>query len=222
MRSDSRRRSSSHTIPAFSARNLPTTPAFVVACIAVRSRASRRCIPDPFASNGGIELISIRLMICPLQGTATPPRLCATSTAGDNIAAFSRKNRNRRDLNVSSTLTQNVPGASRLRSKDAAPVVAVSATADTRLGGAHRVRLNSSYIIALESAGLVPVVIPPLASPEQARAILERVDGVLLTGGEDVDPALYGQDRAEKCGAPNRARDETEIALAAAAHELGK
>lgn len=123
---------------------------------------------------------------------------------------------------MSSTLTQNVPGARRLRSKDAAPVVAVSATADTRLGGAHRVRLNSSYIIALESAGLVPVVIPPLASPEQARAILERVDGVLLTGGEDVDPALYGQDRAEKCGAPNRARDETEIALAVAAHELGK
>jgi len=123
---------------------------------------------------------------------------------------------------VSSTLTHGNPGSHRLDSRDASPVIAVSATADTPLGGAHRVRLNSSYLIALESAGLVPVVIPPLASPGHCRAILERVDGLLLTGGEDVDPALYGQDRIEKCGIPNRARDETEIALALAARELGK
>ena len=123
---------------------------------------------------------------------------------------------------MSSTLAQSVPVSNRLHSKDAAPVIAVSATADTRLGGAHRVRLNSSYVTALESAGLIPIVIPPLASPAQARAIIERVDGLLLTGGEDVDPALYGQDRIEKCGQPNKARDETEIALSLAARELGK
>jgi putative glutamine amidotransferase len=123
---------------------------------------------------------------------------------------------------VSSTLAQSAPRSNRLQSKDAAPVIAVSATADTRLGGAHRVRLNSSYVTALESAGLIPIVIPPLATPDQARSILERVDGVLLTGGEDVDPALYGQDRIEKCGEPNKARDETEIAMSLAARELGK
>ena len=123
---------------------------------------------------------------------------------------------------MSSTLTQNIPGSRSLDSKGAAPVVAVSATSDTRLGGAHRVRLNSTYVTALESAGLVPILIPPLANPDQARSILERVDGVLLTGGEDVDPALYGQDQIEKCGHPNRARDETEIAMALAARELGK
>ncbi len=123
---------------------------------------------------------------------------------------------------MSSTLTQNIPRSRSLDSpKGIAPVVAVSATSDTKLGGAHRVRLNSAYVIALESAGLVPVVIPPLASPDQARSILERVDGVLLTGGEDVDPALYGQEQSKKCGAPNRARDETEIALAIGARELG-
>ena len=123
---------------------------------------------------------------------------------------------------MSSTLAQTVSVSNRFQSKDAAPVIAVSATADTRLGGAHRVRLNSSYVTALESAGLIPIVIPPLASPEQSRAILERVDGLLLTGGEDVDPALYGQDRIQKCGQPNKARDETEIALCLAARELNK
>jgi putative glutamine amidotransferase len=123
---------------------------------------------------------------------------------------------------VSSTLSQNVTGLQRKDAPSLAPVVAVSATSDTRLGGAHRLRLNTSYVIALESAGLVPVVIPPLATPEHARAILARVDGLLLTGGEDVDPSLYGQPREEKCGAPNRARDETEIALVLAARELNK
>lgn len=123
---------------------------------------------------------------------------------------------------MSSTLAQSVPDSNRLNSNGVAPVIAVSATADTRLGGAHRVRLNSSYITALESAGLIPIVIPPLASPEQSREILERVDGLLLTGGEDVDPALYGQDRIEKCGKPNKARDETEIALSLAAREMRK
>ncbi len=123
---------------------------------------------------------------------------------------------------MSSTLSQSVAGPQRPLQRDAAPVVAVSATSDTKLGGAHRVRLNSTYVTALESAGLVPIVIPPLATPQHARAILERVDGLLLTGGEDVDPALYGQPRAQKCGTPNTARDETEIALVLAARDLGK
>ena len=53
-------------------------------------------------------------------------------------------------------------------------------------------------------------------------AILSRVDGLLLTGGEDVDPSLYGQDRIDECGASNTARDNTEIALIRAARQLRK
>lgn len=124
---------------------------------------------------------------------------------------------------MSSTLVDRVPDSERnRRGMRVAPAVAVSSTADTRLGGAHRLRLNSTYIIALESAGLVPVVVPPLSSPEAARSILSRVDGIVLTGGEDVDPALYGQARHSKGGDPNRARDDTEIALVAAAREQHK
>ncbi|HVF41175.1 MAG TPA: gamma-glutamyl-gamma-aminobutyrate hydrolase family protein, partial [Gemmatimonadaceae bacterium] len=103
-----------------------------------------------------------------------------------------------------------------------APTVAVSSTSDTRLGGAHRVRLNSAYILALESAGLVPLIVPPLSGLDAARTIMSRLDGLLLTGGEDVDPSLYGQDPHEKAGQPNRARDDTEIALVLAAKELHK
>lgn len=86
----------------------------------------------------------------------------------------------------------------------------------------HRVRLNSTYVTALESAGLIPVVAPPLASGESAHTIMSRVDGLLLTGGEDVEPSLYGQDRSANCGISNIARDHTEIALVRAAHAMRK
>ena len=81
-------------------------------------------------------------------------------------------------------------------------------------------RLNSAYVRALESAGIVPLIVPPLSSEGAAREILARVDGVVLTGGEDVEPSRYGQERLEQCGASNSGRDATEISLVRAAHEL--
>lgn len=124
---------------------------------------------------------------------------------------------------MSSTLTHRISDS---RPHDAAKrtahTVAVTATADTRLGGAHRVRLNTAYVTALEIAGLVPIVVPPLSGANAARSIMAVVDGLVLTGGEDVDPALYGQPRHERLGTVNRLRDETEIALVHAAREAGK
>lgn len=123
---------------------------------------------------------------------------------------------------MSSTLTQSFQDSRTLRESGPAPVVAVSATSDTQPGYSHRVRLNSAYIIALENAGLIPVVVPPLSSATAARDILSRVDGLVITGGEDVEPSRYGQDRSPKCGVSNVARDETEIALIRGASEMRK
>lgn len=123
---------------------------------------------------------------------------------------------------MSSTLTQSFQDSRTLRESRSAPVVAVSATSDTQPGYSHRVRLNSAYITALENAGLVPVVVPPLTSASAARDILSRVDGLVITGGEDVDPSRYGQDRSPQCGVSNAARDETEIALIREASETRK
>lgn len=137
-------------------------------------------------------------------------------------AAASNEKPNPGNLKLSSTLTQSVLDAPTRGRSAGAPTVAVSATSDTTLGGAHRVRLNSVYVTSLENAGVVPLVVPPLANDDSAFAIVSRVDGLLLTGGEDVDPSLYGQPRSEKCGKSNVARDRTEIALIHAARELGK
>ena len=86
--------------------------------------------------------------------------------------------------------------------------------------GPHRVRLNNAYVTALESAGIVPLVVPPLSRNDAVGAILSRVDGLLLTGGDDVEPSLYGQPRSSRCGPSNEARDHTEIALVRAAREM--
>lgn len=123
---------------------------------------------------------------------------------------------------MSSAPVQSLPDLGLAHLTSSTPTVAVSATSDSSLGGAHRVRLNSAYVTSLENAGLVPLVVPPLRNDEAARAIVSRVDGVLLTGGEDVEPSLYGQERNEKSGTANEPRDRTEIALIRAARELKK
>ena len=62
------------------------------------------------------------------------------------------------------------------------PVVAVTATirteADTR-----RIRLNAAYTTAVERAGALPIVIPPLSSIAEAARLLTGADALLLTGG---------------------------------------
>lgn len=99
-----------------------------------------------------------------------------------------------------------------------APVVAV--TASIRNEEPRRVRLNAAYVTAIENAGLVPLVVPPLADSAAADRILAAVDGLVLTGGEDVDPEYFGEKAHPKLGTVNRVRDATEIALISAARRL--
>ncbi|MFI5310648.1 MAG: gamma-glutamyl-gamma-aminobutyrate hydrolase family protein [Gemmatimonadales bacterium] len=99
-------------------------------------------------------------------------------------------------------------------------LVAISATC-APFHGANRVRLSANYVRSLEGAGLVPVVVPPLADASRAAEILDAVGGLLLTGGEDVDPARYGAVPHAALGAVHGARDATEVALLAAARSRG-
>jgi putative glutamine amidotransferase len=60
---------------------------------------------------------------------------------------------------------------------------------------------------------LIPLVVPPLNDPTCAEAILDSAGGLLLTGGEDVNPELYGAAPHPKLGEINEQRDATELAL---------
>ncbi|HEX7121072.1 MAG TPA: gamma-glutamyl-gamma-aminobutyrate hydrolase family protein [Gemmatimonadaceae bacterium] len=92
------------------------------------------------------------------------------------------------------------------------PFVAITATSRVH-DAIERVRVNQAYVQAVESRGLVPLVVPPLAEPAHVARILDRVDGLVLTGGEDVNPARYGAAPHEQTHPPHDRRDATEIAL---------
>ena len=100
------------------------------------------------------------------------------------------------------------------------PLVAV--TASTRLtDGLERVRLNVAYLSALESAGLAPLVLAPTTDVQVAERLLDVADGLVLTGGEDMDPAHYGVPRDPLTHTPHAQRDATELAVFRRARELG-
>ena len=97
-------------------------------------------------------------------------------------------------------------------------VVAVSATTEV-IRGASRVRVNEAYTRALTRVGLVPLVVPPLPA-SAAAAVMDVVDGLLLTGGEDIAPHRYGEQPHPTVHAHD-GRDESEIGLYAGAQARG-
>jgi len=97
------------------------------------------------------------------------------------------------------------------------PLVALTATTK-EIDGMMRVRLNEAYVDAARAAGLTPLVLPPLHANE-LEGVVAAVAGVILTGGEDVDPAAYGAPRQPKTQRPHSRRDECELALVRLAHE---
>jgi putative glutamine amidotransferase len=82
--------------------------------------------------------------------------------------------------------------------------------------------LMPSYTEAVSKAGGIPLLIPLGLDEEALLAILDRVDGVLLPGGGDVDPAAYNSPRHPTVSGVDPERDRTEIFVARTAVAQGK
>ena len=95
------------------------------------------------------------------------------------------------------------------------PAVAVTATTES-IRGVLRVRANASYTDSLRSARLRPFILP-LFDPLDASAMLDGMDGLVLTGGEDIDPRHYGLRPHPALGDVHAGRDSFELALMRAA-----
>ena len=93
-------------------------------------------------------------------------------------------------------------------------------TSHTQEGGGHRrpmVRLYANYIEVLQRVGLTPVLITPVHAPDQIEALIGGVRGLVLSGGEDIEPWRYGEDPIMDLPDVNGTRDGMELAAVEAA-----
>lgn len=84
---------------------------------------------------------------------------------------------------------------------------------------ADRTGVNAAYVRALLGAGGVPLVLSPLMGASLVGPALDGIDGLLLTGGEDIHPSWYGADPSSLLSPPSRERDLFELALFAVARQ---
>jgi putative glutamine amidotransferase len=90
------------------------------------------------------------------------------------------------------------------------PAIGITISYDDRRPGFFSLR--GDYVRSIEQAGGVPLILAP-GRPEDAAELLQRLDGLLLSGGSDVDPALYGEAPHPRLGRVIRERDLFELAL---------
>lgn len=92
---------------------------------------------------------------------------------------------------------------------DNAPRIGVTTNSNTNLSS----KISRSYYDAVVRAGGVPVVIPTTTDRNLLSAIVDGIDGLLLTGGGDVDPSFFGQKPIPQLGEVTARRDTTELML---------
>jgi putative glutamine amidotransferase len=75
------------------------------------------------------------------------------------------------------------------------------------------VRADLDYVEGVAEAGGIPVVLPPVGEERTAEAVIGRLDGLLLSGGSDLDPGYYGEEPIAELGVTLPERDAFEMVL---------
>lgn len=93
------------------------------------------------------------------------------------------------------------------------PIIGITAdrSMDPRGWAYHWV--SEMYVRAVERAGGVPVLLPPVPDEDTARGMARALDGLLLSGGDDIDPSHFGEPPHPDLGAVDPDRDLLELAL---------
>jgi putative glutamine amidotransferase len=100
-----------------------------------------------------------------------------------------------------------------------APIIGVTATLREEIDCVAQrplgkfVRADFDYVEGVAEAGGVPVVLPPICGPRAAEDLLDGMDGLLLSGGSDLDPSYYGEESVPELGVTLPERDAFEMAL---------
>ena len=92
----------------------------------------------------------------------------------------------------------------------------------THSSGETMLKVNMTYLEAVETAGGAPMMLPEGMNQETIDRLVEVCDGFLFTGGPDVDPRLYGEAPWYRLGSLSSVRDYTDPAFFKAAYPTGK
>lgn len=104
------------------------------------------------------------------------------------------------------------------------PVVGVTAwrrSLDTFLGVERLHTLSDYYAAAVIEAGMLPLIFPAGQDPERAERLVSMVSGLVLSGGDDLDPATYGETPTDSKSYSGDV-DRFEVALVRAARDQEK
>jgi len=82
--------------------------------------------------------------------------------------------------------------------------------------------VGEAYVQAVLQAGGMPVILPPGINPRDLPGLLSHLDGLLFTGGADIDPQRFGGTSHPRVYGIDKRRDEMEICLVQIAAESGK
>lgn len=93
-------------------------------------------------------------------------------------------------------------------------LVTPSREPDAANGNIDQVRVHKNYVDSIYQAGGIPLI--PAFAGQELIALADSADGLMLTGGRDIDPRRYGECTAAECGKLDLWRDELEWALLAA------
>lgn len=95
------------------------------------------------------------------------------------------------------------------------PIIGITSAHEKEEGlrNYHRTTLSIDYTKSVVAGGGVPIVIPVTSDREVIKEQLAMLDGLLLSGGADLNPFLYGQDFKEGMGVIQPERDECEMII---------
>ena len=106
---------------------------------------------------------------------------------------------------------------------DAFPVIGICASVERARWTAWdqmAALLPLDYVDSVQRAGGIPVLLAPdPVATRKPDLLLDRIDGLVVAGGSDIDPSTYGAEREPQTGEANLGRDHFEIALARRAVE---
>lgn len=98
------------------------------------------------------------------------------------------------------------------------PLIGITASINEQ----NRATTGMNNVLSVSRAGGVPVVLPVVDDVDTIKVFVEEIDGLILTGGNDVDPFLYGEEPHKDLGTVNPERDFFEMELLRAVLTLDK